>query len=159
VVRFLVRRRGGRAGRSGRLITGLRALTANLAVAARSVLTVFVLACDTQVLLGPAPSAADAPAALDLGQPRLRPADQPGKHGLRQAAPPPGPRDPLPGRLPVRGVHAAPALIGSAPTTSRQSGSLRSYGASGSNNTRTPMPRSVCRLAVNAGWLASWGLQ
>ena len=43
--------------------------------------------------------------------------------------------------------------------TSRHDGSLRSYGASGSNSTRTPMPRSVCRLALNAGWLASWGLQ
>ena len=67
----------------------------------------------------------------------------------------PGPRDPLPGHLPVRGDHAAPALTGSASMTSRQGGSLRSYGASGSNSTRTPMPRSVCRLAVNAGWLAS----
>ena len=94
-------------------------------------------------------------AALDLGKPRLGPADQPGKHGLRQAAPSPGPRDPLPGRLLVRGAHAASALTGSAPTTSRHGGSLRSYGASGSNSTRTPMPRSVCRLAANAGWLAS----
>jgi len=40
-------------------------------------------------------------------------------------------------------------------TTSLHDGSLRSYGASGSNSARTPMPRSVCRLAVNAGWLAS----
>jgi len=36
-------------------------------------------------------------APLDLRQLGLRPAGQPGKHGLRQAAPPPGPRDPLPG--------------------------------------------------------------
>ena len=43
--------------------------------------------------------------------------------------------------------------------TSCHDGSLRSYGASGSNSTRTPMPRSVSRLAANAGWLASWGLQ
>ena len=64
--------------------------------------------------------------ALDLGKPRLRPADQPGKHGLRQAAPSPGPRDPLPGQLRVRRDHAAPARIGSASMTSRHGGSLRS---------------------------------
>jgi hypothetical protein len=43
--------------------------------------------------------------------------------------------------------------------TSHQDGSLRSYGASGSNSTRTLIARSVCRLAPNAGWLTSWGLQ
>ena len=98
-------------------------------------------------------------ASLDLGQPGLRPADQTGEHGLRQAAPPPGPCDPLPGGLAVGWRHPAPALTGSASMTSRHGGNLRSYGASGSNSTRTPMPRSVSRLAPNAGWLASWGLQ
>ena len=98
-------------------------------------------------------------ASLDLGQPGLGPADQSGEHGLRQAAPSPGPRDPLPGGLAVGWRHPAPARTGSASMTSRHGGSLRSYGASGSNSTRTPMPRSVSRLAPNAGWLASWGLQ
>ena len=40
--------------------------------------------------------------SLDLGQPGLRPADQPGEHGLRQAAPTPGTRDPLPDSLTAR---------------------------------------------------------
>ncbi len=55
--------------------------------------------------------------------------------------------------------HSAPARTGSASMTSLHGGSLRSYGASGSNSTRTPMPRNVSKLAPNAGWLASWGLQ
>ena len=102
----------------------------------------------------------DSPLApLNLGQPGLGPADQPGEHGLRQATPPPGPRDPLPGGFAVGRRHEAPARTGSASTTSCHGGSLRSYGASGSKSTRTPMPRNVARLAANAGWLASWGLQ
>ena len=63
-------------------------------------------------------------------------------------------------------VHAVPFAEGygaqSAASSLRirsQGGIRASGGADGSNSTRTPMPRSVSRLAPNAGWLASWGLQ
>jgi Recombinase len=48
-----------------------------------------------------------APASLYLGKPRLRPADKPREHGLRQAPASPRPRDPL-----ARGlkIHGAPRL-------------------------------------------------
>ena len=43
---------------------------------------------------------------------------------------------------PSRRVHPAASLIEQA---------MMAYGASGSNSTRTPMPRRACRLAANAG--------
>src|SRR5580704_3035276 len=80
-----------------------------------------------------------APAAFHLGQPGLRPADQACEHGLGQAPASPGPRDPLPGRLQVRHVPPVRAPAGRAAVTSLHGGSRRSYGAPGSNRTRTPI--------------------
>ena len=68
------------------------------------------------------------------------PSHQPGEDGLGQAAPPPGLRDPLACRLPDKWLHRVMVLSGSAATTSRQGGSRRSYGASGSNSTLDAHP-------------------
>src|SRR6266700_7050600 len=92
----------------------------------------------------------------DVGQ---APRSQGREKSLRQAPASPRPRDPLSRRLQVHHVTGVRAPAGSAAITSLQGGSRRSYGAPGSNRTWTPMPPSVSRLAANAGWLASWGLQ
>jgi hypothetical protein len=68
--------------------------------------------------------------------------------------PPAAPRPP-----PGLGAHAAPALTGSASMTSRQGGSLRSYGASGSNSTRTTSParRSAAQVRRDRQTWSPWG--
>src|ERR1035441_4099527 len=100
-----------------------------------------------------------APAAFHLGQPGLRPADQAREHGLRQAPAPLCPCDPLPRLLQVHHVTGVRATAGSAGITALQGGSLRSYGAPGSNKIWMPMPPILPKLATNAGGLSSGVLQ
>src|ERR1017187_7038920 len=96
-----------------------------------------------------------APAAFHRGEAGVRPAEAAREQGLRRAPAPPCPCDPLPRLRQGHHVAGVRAMAGSAAITALQGGSLRSYGAPGSNKIWMPMPPSVPKLATNAGWLAS----